>query len=97
MPPLRPGRPLSFPAGDPRLVRFLRVRFWVYAVRHVLGVAVMAFLVALGVRAHETVLTGILGVGGLLYGGFAAYSAHSMWREWRRQEQVARDRAAATP
>jgi len=93
MPPMLPGRrPLSFPPGDPRLIRFLRVRFWVYAVRHVFGVAVMTFLVVLGVRAHEPLFTAVLGAGTLGYTGFAAYSALSMWREWQNQERVGQER-----
>jgi hypothetical protein len=91
-PPFPTHQRTPFRPGDPRLVRFLKFRFWAYVVRHVFGVAVFAVLIPLALRDGYT-LAAVLIAGLVVYGGFAAYSARGMWREWKAQERLAADAA----
>ncbi len=80
-----------FRPGDPRLVRFLKFRFWAYAVRHVIGVAVFAVLIPMALRDGYT-LSAVLLAGLAVYGGFALVSARKMWQEWKAQERLSREK-----
>ncbi len=81
--------------GDPRLIATYRLQFWVYTIRHVLGVLFFAFLTWQAFTLQVAPIAYSLLVFGLVYTGFVALNQRKLFRAWKRNEAVRREKEAA--
>ena len=89
MPAFRAARPKLAP-GDPRLIATYRMQFFVYGVRHVLGVLVFAFL---GWQAFHLAAAPVgvaIALFGIVYTAFVAYNLRRLFRAWKANEAARR-------
>jgi len=81
-------RPIR-PEDLPRVAKMDRFRFYLFAGRHLLGVAAFLFLTREAFRLGGSLMGFVLAGLTLVYGGFALFSARSLYRTWRRREAKA--------
>lgn len=78
--------------GDPRLIATYRFQFWVYAVRHVLGVLFFAFLTWQAFLLESAPIGYAIALFGLIYTGFVGMNLRKLFRAWKRNEAVRREK-----
>ena len=92
--PAPPNRTKAEP-GDPRLVATYRFQFWVYSVRHVLGTAFFAYLAWQGFALGVPVIGAAIALFGMVYTGFVVVNLRKLYRAWRTNERIGREKAAS--
>ena len=94
----RPASPNSKPRtpGDPRLVATYRLQFWGYSVRHILGAAFFTYLAWQAFALGVPIVGGAIAVFGAVYTGFVAVNIRKLYRAWRTNERIGRERTGGS-
>lgn len=78
------------------MIATYRFQFWVYAVRHVLGCLFFGFLTWQAFNLYAGPIGYALALFGLVYTGFVVMNLLKLFKAWKRNEAVRREKEAAT-
>lgn len=75
---------------DPRLIRMDQIRLFLFTFRHIVGVALFAWLTLQTKRLEEGPLWLAVGGFGLVYAVFALFSGRNLYQMYRRRQRSVR-------